>query len=316
MGFENLQNQGMNLILSTDARPRLKWTPELHMRFVDAVIQLGGAEKATPKSVRKAMGIPGLTLYHLKSHLQKYRLEKNQPTEACSDTKQDDRRGSLHFLVEEAEEQTSNPVYKSWQISQVQRKLHEQMEVQKHLQLRIEAQGKYLQKVLKKAQETLSTYTLSSMVNSGCSSPSLSDLTEETRPMILETYLDNQTQIKGNGFSTESSLTSSETLGAKEYKETKIQEDADANKSTHAPFVLDQCRKRKGSSTFDDREASKKLPTYKKYMGSRSNKMGFFGVLDLNSQYQEDQSLEQNTIDLNSIDRDQFHDETLILLKK
>jgi hypothetical protein len=32
------------LVLSTDAKPRLKWTPKLHQRFVDAVNQLGGVE--------------------------------------------------------------------------------------------------------------------------------------------------------------------------------------------------------------------------------------------------------------------------------
>jgi hypothetical protein len=32
------------LVLSTDAKPRLKWTPELHQRFIEAVNQLGGAE--------------------------------------------------------------------------------------------------------------------------------------------------------------------------------------------------------------------------------------------------------------------------------
>lgn len=58
------------LVLSTDAKPRLKWTPDLHARFIEAVNQLGGADKATPKTVMKLMGIPGLTLYHLKSHLQ------------------------------------------------------------------------------------------------------------------------------------------------------------------------------------------------------------------------------------------------------
>jgi hypothetical protein len=32
------------LILSTDAKPRLKWTPELHERFMEAVEQLGGPD--------------------------------------------------------------------------------------------------------------------------------------------------------------------------------------------------------------------------------------------------------------------------------
>lgn len=32
------------LVLSTDAKPRLKWTPDLHERFVEAVNQLGGAD--------------------------------------------------------------------------------------------------------------------------------------------------------------------------------------------------------------------------------------------------------------------------------
>ena len=32
------------LVLSTDAKPRLKWTPDLHARFIEAVQQLGGAD--------------------------------------------------------------------------------------------------------------------------------------------------------------------------------------------------------------------------------------------------------------------------------
>lgn len=44
MDLQNVQNQNMRLVLSTDAKPRLKWTPELHQRFTEAINQLGGAE--------------------------------------------------------------------------------------------------------------------------------------------------------------------------------------------------------------------------------------------------------------------------------
>ncbi|ERM97246.1 hypothetical protein AMTRI_Chr01g126550 [Amborella trichopoda] len=155
------------LVLSTDAKPRLKWTPELHERFVEAVAQLGGADKATPKNVMRVMGIPGLTLYHLKSHLQKYRLSKNLRSQSNGS----DKNGPA--AAAERMSHTNGPhmgmanmavsgTNKGLQINEalqmhieVQRRLHEQLEVQRHLQLRIEAQGKYLQSVLEKAQETL-----------------------------------------------------------------------------------------------------------------------------------------------------------------
>ncbi|KAF3785982.1 PHR1-LIKE 1 protein [Nymphaea thermarum] len=133
-------------------KQRLRWTSDLHERFVDAITQLGGPERATPKGVLRAMGVPGLTIYHVKSHLQKYRLAKFLP-ESPADGSKDESKGP-HDALPNMDSSQGLQINETLRIQmEVQKRLHEQLEVQRQLQLRIEAQGKYLQKIIEEQQK-------------------------------------------------------------------------------------------------------------------------------------------------------------------
>ncbi|KAL4302578.1 hypothetical protein GQ457_10G029190 [Hibiscus cannabinus] len=329
----------MNLVLSTNSKPRLKWTSELHQRFVEAVDQLGGADKATPKSVKKVMGISGLTLYHLKSHLQKYRLGKTQQTEIClGKDKHDDYKGIQSSNGNFSSDKTDG-IHKqmndSKRISQalqmqmeVQRKLHEQIEVQRHLQLRIEAQGKYLQSVLKKAQETIAGYSSSSdgvelakaelfqlvsMVNTGCASSSFSELTEVGGSSFIER---ERKPTRGTICSTESTLTSSESSAQEDEETLKNENICTQNVElslmdfhrVKKPLISGsgnqasgkkRCKGNTSNGTFFEQQLAKRLEHPQQETGTHSRKSGFLGLLDLNSQCHNDIESGPKAIDLN-----------------
>ncbi|KAK9267379.1 hypothetical protein L1049_009804 [Liquidambar formosana] len=79
--------------------PRLRWTPDLHHCFVHAVQRLGGEDRATPKMVLQIMDVKGLTISHVKSHLQMYRSMKHEQMmqDAATDDKMNDTvRGVFH----------------------------------------------------------------------------------------------------------------------------------------------------------------------------------------------------------------------------
>ncbi|XP_075641010.1 myb family transcription factor PHL11 [Castanea sativa] len=155
------------VMMTRDPKPRLRWTADLHERFVDAVTKLGGPDKATPKSVLRLMGLKGLTLYHLKSHLQKYRLGQQGRRQNTVEQNKESNGGTyVHFSnspgtstnsSRDDNEQGEIPIEEALKCQlEVQKRLHDQLEVQKKLQMRIEAQGKYLQAILEKAHKSLS----------------------------------------------------------------------------------------------------------------------------------------------------------------
>ncbi|KAI3682637.1 hypothetical protein L1987_82751 [Smallanthus sonchifolius] len=134
---------------ASQSKPRMRWTPELHEAFVEAVNKLGGSEKATPKGVLKQMKVEGLTIYHVKSHLQKYRTARYRPEPSSE--------GPLEKNSTSVEDFSSLELKTGLEITEalrlqmeVQKRLHEQLEIQRNLQLRIEEQGRYLQMMFEK----------------------------------------------------------------------------------------------------------------------------------------------------------------------
>eukprot|EP00262_Sarcandra_glabra_P021969 TRINITY_DN9491_c0_g1_i1.p1 TRINITY_DN9491_c0_g1~~TRINITY_DN9491_c0_g1_i1.p1 ORF type:complete len:498 (-),score=97.88 TRINITY_DN9491_c0_g1_i1:359-1852(-) len=132
-------------------KPRMRWTPELHECFIEAVNQLGGSERATPKGVLKFMKVEGLTIYHVKSHLQKYRTARYRPDSSEGTS---EKRLTLEEMPP-LDLKTGIEITEALRLQmEVQKRLHEQLEIQRNLQLRIEEQGRYLQMMFEKQCKT------------------------------------------------------------------------------------------------------------------------------------------------------------------
>ncbi|XWS11657.1 hypothetical protein CRYUN_Cryun37aG0018200 [Craigia yunnanensis] len=164
-----------NLALSGPAavhKPRMRWTPELHECFLEAVNRLDGPEKATPKGVLKLMNVEGLTIYHVKSHLQKYRLAKYMPEkkEEKKLSSSEEKKAASSSNESDGKKKGGTHITEALRLQmEVQKQLHDQLELQRSLQLRIEEHARYLQKILKEQQKAgsalIPSLSLSTLTN-------------------------------------------------------------------------------------------------------------------------------------------------------
>jgi SHAQKYF class myb-like DNA-binding protein len=159
-------NQGLDVCHSASSRQasslkkRIRWTKDLHDQFVSCVNRLGGPAKATPKAILKLMKSNSLTIYHVKSHLQKYRTGLYVPESVeggfdinnvsmaeLSKRRTSENNDQVHLKIFLNELLTQ--IREALQLQlEVERRLHDQFEVQKHLQSLIEQQRRQLKPVV------------------------------------------------------------------------------------------------------------------------------------------------------------------------
>uniref|UniRef100_A0A0D6R170 MYB-CC type transcription factor LHEQLE-containing domain-containing protein n=1 Tax=Araucaria cunninghamii TaxID=56994 RepID=A0A0D6R170_ARACU len=168
------------------------------------------------------MGVPGLTIYHVKSHLQKYRLSKYLPDSATDGEKSEKKESG--DILSSLDAASGLQITEALQMQmEVQKRLHEQLEVQRQLQLRIEAQGKYLQKIIEE-QQKLSGVLKDGTPSAGLSLPTsvlLSEQVSDAKPNLSNLVPTSVASQDGAGCAGASSLVGKQSFNCLSHDESQ-----------------------------------------------------------------------------------------------
>ncbi|XP_073063010.1 myb family transcription factor PHL5-like isoform X2 [Primulina eburnea] len=174
---------------NNSSKERLKWTNELHDMFEKAVNQIGGPDRATPKGILRAMAVPGLTIFHVKSHLQKYRMSVFTREE--DHTRGKSERRSISEMLPNFGVTSGAQLAEALQIQkEAQRRLSDQNEVQKSLKQKIEAQGRFLDRIKEELKNRSPTTKPIKPYSPMLSLPSLSEESDQSSPEEFESNPD------------------------------------------------------------------------------------------------------------------------------
>ncbi|KAK4801680.1 hypothetical protein SAY86_022167 [Trapa natans] len=110
-----------------------KKVPTTHGVLPSDANQISAAsQRATPKGVLTLMKVEGLTIYHVKSHLQKYRTAQYKPE--TSEGGSSEKKMSKIDEMKSLDFKTSMGITEALRLQiEVQKKLHEQLEARFHI---------------------------------------------------------------------------------------------------------------------------------------------------------------------------------------